>query len=66
VEKGSTFISTSKNAMSFLLLLISSLQLNWRKEQNMFCLEVSREGDRGWWWGKGEEMTQTIYAHLNK
>jgi hypothetical protein len=34
--------------MSFLLLLISTLQGNWRKEQNRFCLEgreeVGREG----------------------
>jgi hypothetical protein len=47
-------ISTSKNALSFLLLLMCSLQQNWRKKQNRFCLEVrgvSREkegvGDRG-------------------
>jgi hypothetical protein len=26
--------------MSFLLLLISALQWNWRKAQNRFCLEV--------------------------
>jgi hypothetical protein len=40
-------ISTSKNALSFLLLLMSSLQQNWRKGKNRFCLEV-REcgGDR--------------------
>jgi hypothetical protein len=29
-------ISTSKNAMSFLLLLMSTLQQNWRKGQNRF------------------------------
>jgi hypothetical protein len=40
-------ISTSKNAVSFLLLLMSSLQQNWRKGQNRFCLEVRRVGDRG-------------------
>jgi hypothetical protein len=26
--------------MSFLLLLISTLQWDWRKAQNKFCLEV--------------------------
>jgi hypothetical protein len=47
------FISTSKNAMSFLLLLMSSLQQNWRKRKNRFCLEVrgvgsgERKGIRG-------------------
>jgi hypothetical protein len=41
-------ISTSKNAVSFLLLLISTLQWNWRKEQNRFCLEAGeRVGARG-------------------
>jgi hypothetical protein len=39
-------ISTSKNALSFLLLLMSSLQQNWRKRQNRFCLEV-RGVERG-------------------
>jgi hypothetical protein len=42
--------------MSFLLLLISSLQQNWRKGQNRFCLEVrgmgerKKEGNRGVSW----------------
>jgi hypothetical protein len=31
--------------MSFLLLLISTLQRNWRKAQNRFCLE--ERGERG-------------------
>jgi hypothetical protein len=30
--------------MSFSLLLISTLQQNWRKVQNRFCLEVRRGG----------------------
>jgi hypothetical protein len=33
-------ISTSKNDLSFLLLLMSYLQQNLRKGQNKFCLEV--------------------------
>jgi hypothetical protein len=43
---------------------MSSLQQNWRKAQNSFCLEARRvdEGDRG----QGGEMTQIIYAHMNK
>jgi hypothetical protein len=31
--------------MSFLLLLISTLQWSWRKAQNRFCLE--ERGERG-------------------
>jgi hypothetical protein len=30
--------------MSFLLMLISTLQQNWRKMQNRFCLKVRGEG----------------------
>jgi hypothetical protein len=52
--------------MSFLLLLILILQWNWRKAHNMFCLEVRGEGLRGWRQGHGTEMTQTMYAHVNK
>jgi hypothetical protein len=57
----------ANTAMSFLLLLMSSLQQNWRRRQNRFCLEV-----RGAWGGEGRgkgqwgEMAQTIYAHINK
>jgi hypothetical protein len=43
--------------MSFLLLLISTLQWNWRKAQNRFCLEAR---------GQEGEVTQTMYAHVNK
>jgi hypothetical protein len=38
-------ISTSKNTVYFLLLLMSSLQQNWRRGQNRFCLEA-RGGQR--------------------
>jgi hypothetical protein len=31
---------SSKNAVSFLLSLMSSLQQNWRKGHSRFCLEV--------------------------
>jgi hypothetical protein len=50
--------------MSFLLLLISTLQLNWRKAQNRFCLEARGEEGRGW--EEEGEMTQTMYAHVHK
>jgi hypothetical protein len=55
--------STSKNALSFLLLLISSLQQNWRKGQNRFCLEVRGGGGRGR--RQGGERAQTMYTHMN-
>jgi hypothetical protein len=32
--------------LSFLLSLISSLQQNWRRGQNRFCLEVSGVGEK--------------------
>jgi hypothetical protein len=59
-------ISTSKNTMSFSLLLISTLQQNWRKAQNRFCLEERGEGERGWGWRQEGEMIQTMYACVNK
>jgi hypothetical protein len=34
---------------------MSSLQQNWRKEKNRFCLEVRGVGDRGRGQGTGEE-----------
>jgi hypothetical protein len=34
----------SKNALSFLLLLMSSLQQNWRKGQSRFFLEAKGGG----------------------
>jgi DNA-binding sugar fermentation-stimulating protein len=45
---------------------MSSLQENWRKRQNRFCLEargVGKEGVGGG--GQGGEMTQTMYVHMN-
>jgi hypothetical protein len=37
---------------------MSSLQENWRKGQNRFCLEVRGGAVRG-------KMAQTMYAHMN-
>jgi hypothetical protein len=38
-----------------------------RKAQNRICLK-GRGGERGWGQGQGQEgeMTQTMYAHVNK
>jgi hypothetical protein len=55
-----TLISTSKDSMPFLLLLMSSLQQNWRREQNRFCLEL-----KGVYVG-GSKKAKTMYAHTNK
>jgi hypothetical protein len=52
--------------MSFLLLLISTLQQNWRKVQNKICLKGRRKEERGWGQGQEGEMTQIMYAHVNK
>jgi hypothetical protein len=45
---------------------MSSLQQNWRKGQNRFCLEVRREGGKGRGREQREEMAQIMYAHVNK
>jgi hypothetical protein len=50
--------------MFFLLLLISTLQRNWGKGQNRFCLEGS--GGRGREQGQEGKIIQTMYAHVNK
>jgi hypothetical protein len=44
---------------------MSSLQQNWRKGQNNFCLE--ERGVEGIRRGRGQwgEMTQTMYACMN-
>jgi hypothetical protein len=58
-------ISTSKNALSLLLLLMSSVQPNWREWKNRLCLEMRVVGkERGL--GLGGEMAQTMYAHVNQ
>jgi hypothetical protein len=51
--------------MSFLLLLISALQWNWKKV-NRFCLEARGEWGEAVGREQGGEMTQTMYAHVNK
>jgi hypothetical protein len=47
------YLKLAKNAVSFLLLLMSTLQQNWRRGQNRFCLEVKWGGERGRRWGAG-------------
>jgi hypothetical protein len=47
----------AKNAMFFLLLLISTLEQNWRKVQNRLCLEGKRLGEGGWGQGPEGEIT---------
>jgi hypothetical protein len=42
---GISLILTSKNVFLFLLLLMSSLQQNWRKGQNRFCLDMRGGGE---------------------
>jgi hypothetical protein len=46
---------------------MSSLQQNWRRGQNRFCLEVRGGGREREGVGAGRrEMVQTVYAHMNK
>jgi hypothetical protein len=48
--------------LSFLLLLMSSLQQNWRKGRNRFCLEAKRVGGEEGGGEQGGELAQTMYA----
>jgi hypothetical protein len=52
--------------MLFLLLLMSALQQNWRREQNRFCLEAKRVGGKGRGQGAWGEIAQIMYAQMNK
>jgi hypothetical protein len=48
---------------------MSSLQQNWRKWQNRFCLEVRGSEGKGRERGRrsgGEKVAQTMYVHMNK
>jgi hypothetical protein len=47
-------------------LLISTLQQNWRKGQNRFCLEARGWGIEGGGREQRREMAQTMYVHMNK
>jgi hypothetical protein len=64
-RKIAVLISTKKNAVSFLLLLMSTLERNWRKVQNRFFLQGRGEGRRKWGQGQEREMNQTMYARVN-
>jgi hypothetical protein len=60
---------TSKNAISFLLLFMSSLQQNWRRGQNRFCLEARGWGGirRGWGaGGRNGPNNVCTYESMNK
>jgi hypothetical protein len=48
--------------MFFLLLLISTLQWNWRKAQNRFCLEARGEGERVGMGTGGRNVPNNVYT----
>jgi hypothetical protein len=53
--------------MSFLLLLMSTLQKNWRKGQNMFSLEArGGGGQREEAGGKGEKWPKCMHIGVNE
>jgi hypothetical protein len=61
------YLRLAKNALSFLLSLMFSLQQNWRRGQNRFCLENRRGREEGEGvGGLGGEMVQTMNTHMNK
>jgi hypothetical protein len=45
---------------------MSTLQQNWRKRQNRFCLEERGVRERGREPGEEGEMAQAMHAHMNK
>jgi hypothetical protein len=45
---------------------MSSLQQNWKRRQNRFCLEQGGKGKMDGVGGKEREMAQTLYAYMNK
>jgi hypothetical protein len=47
---------------------MSSLQQNWRRGQNTFCLKEKGVGGKGQRKGQGQEgeIGQIMYAHTNK
>jgi hypothetical protein len=45
---------------------MSSLQQNWRRGLNRFCLDARGLGKEGGGMQQGGEMAQIIYAHMNK
>jgi hypothetical protein len=53
--------------MSFLLLIMSSLQQNWKRGQNRFCLEArgQREGagERKGGWGRGRNGPNNVCTY---
>jgi hypothetical protein len=54
--------------MYFLLLLMSSLQQNWRKGQNGFCLKARGGEEREGADGRGENGPNNVctYEEMNK
>jgi hypothetical protein len=62
-----SYLKLSK-ILSFLLSLMTSLQQNWRRGQNRFCLEVRKVGGRQRMVGgpEGGIGIQTLYTHMNK
>jgi hypothetical protein len=47
-------------------MLMSFLQQNQSQGQNRTCLKLRRGGGKGEEGEKGGEMTQRMYAHVNK
>jgi hypothetical protein len=57
-------ISTSKNALSFLLLFMSSLQQNWRKER--IGSAWKQGGEREWAGGRNDPNNVCTYEYMSK
>jgi hypothetical protein len=47
-------------------MFMSSIQQNQSQEQAGTCLKLRKGEGKGVEGGQGGEMTQTVYAHVNK
>jgi hypothetical protein len=64
VESIQVIIHISMEDMSFLLLHMSSLQQNWRRGQNRFCLEVRGGGrEEGKWRAVGRNGPNNVCTY---
>jgi hypothetical protein len=61
------FMSTRKNALSFLLLLMPSLQQNWRKGQSSSAWKQGSEGEMEGVWSRVEKWPkQCIHIGISE
>jgi hypothetical protein len=66
ISQYSFLMPTSKNALSFILLLMFTLQQNWSKGQNRFCLKPRGWGEKEGVGSRGGVTAKIMYTYINK